>query len=363
MNDTLRLCVVGPLPPPEGGMANQTRQLIEKLRGIGTQVDVVRTNAPYCPEFIGKVQGVRAIARLLPYLIRLVLTIRRCDVVHVMANSGLAWHLFAAPAVWVAAALRKPVIINYRGGEAGPFMAKAARRVRFTMRRAHAVVVPSGFLKGVFGAHGIACKVIPNIVDLVRFRPAEPTSSASRPRQIVVTRNLEPIYGIETAIKATAQLHRSGGPAVRLAVAGVGPSRESLERLAEAEGVSSCVEFLGRMDRDRVAQLYQASDIALNPSLVDNMPNSVLEAMACGVPVVSTDVGGVPFIVENERTALLVAPGDVDSMCRALRRLLVDGELASRLRRASLDEVQRYGWDAVAPQWLEAYRLAARRPS
>jgi glycosyltransferase involved in cell wall biosynthesis len=98
--------------------------------------------------------------------------------------------------------------------------------------------------------------------------------------------------------------------------------------------------------------------VCLNASLVDNMPNSLLEAMASGVPIVSTRVGGVPFIVEHERSALLVPPGDDGAMAAAILRLLREPALADRLRSTARAAVDAYTWEAVGPQWLHAYRDA-----
>ena len=94
---SLRLCIVGPLPPPAGGMANQCEQLARLLARDGLAVEVVRTNAPYVPAWSGRLPVVRALFRLLPYLVRLWTAAGRAEVVHVFANSGWAWHLFAAP--------------------------------------------------------------------------------------------------------------------------------------------------------------------------------------------------------------------------------------------------------------------------
>ena len=98
----LRVGLVGPLPPPSGGMANQTRQLARLLAQEGMEVEIVQVNAPYRPAWIEHLRGARALIRLIPYLRRLWNAAGRVHLFHVMANSGWAWHLFAAPAVWVA---------------------------------------------------------------------------------------------------------------------------------------------------------------------------------------------------------------------------------------------------------------------
>src|SRR5262249_19634580 len=117
----LRIGLVGPLPPPPGGMANQTRQLAYLLEQEGVQVEIVQTNVAYWPKCISFVPGVRALFRLVPYLVRLWIVDGRVQLLYVMANSGWAWHLFAAPAVWVAKLRHVPVIVNYRGGDAAQF--------------------------------------------------------------------------------------------------------------------------------------------------------------------------------------------------------------------------------------------------
>lgn len=354
----LRIALVGPLPPPAGGMAMQTRQLSELLSAAGAVVSIVQTNAPYRPAAVAGVPGLRALFRLLPYLVALWRQCGRADVVHLMANSGWSWHLFAVPAIWIARVHGAPVVVNYRGGEAAEFLGRSARLVRLSMRRAARLVVPSGFLQQVFGAHGMAAEVVPNIVDLERFRPAAASPVAP---QLLVARNLEPIYDNATALEAFA-LVRARHPDATLVVAGSGPEGERLRARAEALGVAGAVRFTGRVDRLEMAELLRASRVALNPSRVDNMPNSVLEALASGVPVVSTRVGGVPFIVEDGVSALLVPPGDAAAMAAAVLRLLDDAALAARLRTAGLQEAGRYTWARVAPRLAEVYRgaLAAR---
>jgi glycosyltransferase involved in cell wall biosynthesis len=107
-----------------------------------------------------------------------------------------------------------------------------------------------------------------------------------------------------------------------------------------------------------MANLYRTATVAINPSRVDNMPNSVLEAMASGIPIVSTNVGGVPFIVRDGVTGLLVNTGDSVAMAAAVRRLLEDDQLAARLRDAALADVQQYGWPRVRERWLAVYASA-----
>ena len=290
----MRLGLIGPNPPPNGGMALQTLQLQRLLREEGVQVELLPTNAPYKPAWIERLRGVRALFRLLPYLWRVWQLTGRVDVVHLMANSGWSWQLFAAPVLWLGWLRRVPVIVNYRGGEAREYLAASHRWVRPSLSRAASLTVPSGFLQQVFGEHGIHAQIIPNIIDLDFFRPLAsrtPREASEQPFRLAVTRNLEAIYGLETAIQAMA-LVREELPGIRLEIAGSGPQRDYLQNLITSLDLQSHVALLGRLEREEVLALYQRSDAMLNPTTVDNMPNSVLESMACGLPVISTNVGG-----------------------------------------------------------------------
>lgn len=349
----LRIGLVGPMPPPEGGMANQLRQLSELLRRDGAEVTVIAVNAPYRPQWVARLRGVRAVFRLMPYLFRLWRAASQVDIFHIMANSGWSWHLYAAPAVWIARIRGTPSVVNYRGGEAGTFLDRSSVVVLTTLRGAGALAVPSGFLQQIFGRRGVPSEIVPNIIDLERFQPA---GASSRPgfSHLVVARNLEPIYDIATALRAFA-LVQEHVPGARLTVAGSGPEAEALRLLAADLGITDTVDFCGRLDRDRMAELYRSASVVLNPSRVDNMPNSILEAMASGAPVVSTDVGGVPFIVRNGVTGLLVASGDHAAMAAAVRRVLAEPELALHLREAALADVQQYTWPRVRQRWTDVY--------
>ncbi len=351
----MRLGLVGPLPPPNGGMAMQTLQLARLLRSEGLAVELVQTNLPYRPRLAGKVKGLRALFRLLPYLWHIWRLVGRSDVIHLMANSGWSWQLFAAPVIWIGWLRQTPVIVNYRGGEAREYLAASSRWVKPSMARAARLVVPSGFLQQVFSEVGLSCAIIPNIIDLETFYPPSEPPPVGEAFTVVITRNLEPIYGLDTAIRAFA-LAREAIPDMQLKIAGSGPQSAELEQLVESLGLGSAVIFLGRLERPQIVDLYHSAHIMLNSSRVDNMPNSVLEALACGLPVISTNVGGVPYIVQDGQTAMLVDPDNDQQMAAAIVRLCRDSELRRHLRDSGCRTVTQYTWSEVGPQWLALYR-------
>lgn len=356
MDKILHIGLVGPLPPPYGGMANQLQQLSQLLQQEGLRVSVVQTNAPYGCQWIAALTGLRALARLLPYIGKLWTLAGKVDVLHVFANSGWSWQLFAAPALWLGWLRKTPVIINYRGGEAQRYFSQSSRWVRPSMNKAAAIIVPSGYLKAVFADFGFNAHVIPNIIDLARFgsqahsRPLNTTAP-----HLIITRNLEAIYGIATAIKAVALLIPTY-PNIRLSIAGSGAQLNELQQLVRQHQLESNVVFTGKLTPEAIAKLYQHADIMLNPTTVDNMPNSVLEALASGVAIITTAVGGIPYLVTDQHTALFTEVNQPEQMAQQIKRLLHDNALHQRLINNGLDDVKQYAWSEVKTQWLDLYQ-------
>ena len=351
------IALVGPLPPPSGGMANQTLQLARLLENEGWRVRIVQANRRCRPEWLERIPYLRALVRLPGYVLRVAIALSGADVAHVMANSGLAWHLCAAPAIWIGRLKRVPVVVNYRGGNANAFLERQAALVRPTLARAAALIVPSGFLRDVFARHAIGADIVPNVVDLAAFAPRD---SLPDRLHLVVTRNLEAIYDVGTAIRALAIVRRTEVDAT-MAIAGSGPERTALEGLARALGIASAVTFTGRLDHAQVPALYAHATVLVNPARIDNMPNSLLEAMAAGVPIVSTNVGGVPYLVVDGETALLVPPGDPEAMATAVLRLHREPGLAERLRSAGIAHATNFVWPRVREQLFNVYRAALVR--
>ena len=349
-----QIALAGPLPPPFGGMANQTRQLAELLRASGIGVQLIRSNSPYRPAWAGRIRGLRALFRLFPYLTAAWRGLGKVQLVHLMANSGWSWHLFAAPIIWLAQIRNVPVIVNYRGGEAEAFLKKQIHWLRPTLRRVDQLVVPSGFLKEVFARFGIDAEVVPNIIDLDHFSGSKKERPVSDAPHLVVCRNLELIYDVETAIRAFSLVHRHY-PAAKLTIAGEGPERAALEQLVDSLQIKSSVTFSGRLDRDEMVTLYRSADLMLNSSQVDNMPNALLESMSAGVPVVTTDAGGIPHMVRDGISALVRPVGDYEGMAQAAIELLSDHDRYRQLVHNAREEVSRYRWESVKPQWLALY--------
>ena len=172
---------------------------------------------------------------------------------------------------------------------------------------------------------------------------------------IAVTRNLEHIYGIDLAIGAMPTILKEL-PNAELIVAGSGPLREDLAQQARSLGVAENIRFTGRLSRDEIATLYKKADLLLNPSRVDNSPNSLIEAMGCGVPIVSTRAGGIPQLVTHNTHAYLVDDYCADSLAQAAIKVLSDVDLQSSLRQHGLSHSEQFRWPQVKSKISTVYQ-------
>jgi phenylacetate-CoA ligase len=350
-----RIALVAPFPPPAGGMAVQAEGLARALRGAGWDVKEVATFRPL-PARLERVPVLRAAVREAGFLLRLLDALRDADVVHLMACSHLSFLLHAAPTIVFARLLRKGLLVNYRGGLAREFFARSRRWALPLVRRAHRLVVPSGFLEEVFRELGLAAEVIPNFVDLERFRWRERDPLAPR---FLVARNLEPLYDVGSAIEAFRQVV-AHFPEASLSLAGTGSEEARLSMLVARLSLKR-VRFLGAVPPAAMPAVLEEHDIALNPTTADNMPVSVLEAMASGLPVVSTRVGGVPWLVQDGSTGLLVDPRRPDQMAAAALRLLADPDGARAIARRARASIEGSALARVRAAFEERYRALAPR--
>jgi glycosyltransferase involved in cell wall biosynthesis len=357
----LRVAIVAPSLGILGGQAVQANRLINAWKG---DQDVYAWLVPVNPvpprPFAGatRIKYVRTIATQLCYWPSLVRQLRRADVVHVFSASYFSFLLAPLPAVVVAKLLGKPVVMNYRSGQAPDHLRRSAI-ARKTLQWVERNAVPSAFLQDVFAGFGIGAEVVPNIVDVDRFafRPRDPL----RPR-ILSTRNFEDLYNVACTLRAFRGV-QDRYPEATLTLVGSGAEEPRLRALASALRLAN-VRFEGRVPPDDIWRWYADADIYLQTPDIDNMPSSVLEAFASGLPVVSTRAGGVPAILTDGVQGLLVDCDDDRGAAERIISLLETPDLARRLTAAARESCEQYRWRSVRARWLSLYEdvVAARTP-
>lgn len=334
-----------------GGQGVQASLLVRELRDEGYPVMFVPIDPsfPAAARWLRRLPGARTLLNQALYLPSLV-GLRRARVVHVFSASHWSFLISPVPAMLAARALGKRVILNYHSGEADNHLARCGRVTHMLMRLANEIVVPSEFLREVFERHGYLVRVIPNVVDLSRFRFRERVPLGAR---LLSTRNLEPHYGVDITLHAFHIIKRRF-PEATLTIAGTGSQEQMLRRLAAGLGTEG-IRFAGRIEPQDMALLYDEHDIFVNSSLVDNQPLSILEAFAAGTPVVSTAAGGIPVMIRDGETGLLLKQREPEAMAAAVESLLEDPVLALRIARSALQEATDHAWPRVRDRWAAAY--------
>lgn len=235
---------------------------------------------------------------------------------------------------------------------------------RLTARASDAVVAPSrvtaGELVEDYGARVAA--VIPNGVSTPP-RAAEPTDDTALPT-ILYAGRLRTRKAVAVLIEAFAELRSLGGAGAtaRLVIAGDGEHRDALEARVAELGLGEAVRFLGAVPRSEMVRLYATAQVFCLPSIYEGFPLAILEAMAAGLPVVSTTVSGIPEAVSDGESGLLVPPEDATALAHALHRLLADSSLRRAMGEASRRRVEEhFSIGHVAARYLELWQEVAER--
>ena len=357
MNRPTRVLLVGPSLDIMGGQAVQADRLLERLRtlpGVEVSFQPVNPRLPGPLRVLQRVKYLRTIVTSAAYVGGLVVRIPRADIVHAFSAGYWSFLLAPVPALLLGRLAGRHTVLNYHTGEAEDHLTRHGKFAIPLMRLAHAIVVPSEFLVTVFSRFGLHAVAVANFIEPGRL----PYRVRSQPGpRFLSNRNLEPLYNVACTLKAFHRIQRTF-PEASLTVVGDGGQRHVLHRIASSLGVRH-VTFAGRVSPEEMAKHYDAADIYLNSPSIDNMPLSIIEAFAVGLPVVSTDAGGIPFIAKHEENALLVPCNDDEALAAAALRLLREPDLAARLAAAARAEVlDRYTWPQVAEQWLRIYGVA-----
>ncbi len=340
-----------------GGQAVQADRLLRAWRDdpdVDAWLVPVNPALPRLLRWAASRKYARTLATQAAYWPLLRRELAKADVVHVFSASYASYLLAPLPALIVARLLGRPAILNYRSGEA-PDHLRRSRVARRTIASVGCNIVPSRFLVEVFAGFGIKASIIPNLVDLDRFsfRQRRPL----RPR-LLSTRNFDGLYNVACTLRAF-RLVQDQRPDATLTLVGGGADERALRSLVRElrlEGVT----FAGRVAPEEIPRYYADNDIYVQSPNIDNMPTSVIEAFASGLPVVSTDAGGVPAILTHDEHGLLAPLNDHEAIARHVLRLLADAELASRLTRSALATCDRCTWSAIRAQWIAAYHGALR---
>lgn len=274
---------------------------------------------------------------------------RDYDVAHITIFSGPAF-FYAECLVLLLLFLRKPVSLGLHGGNLPDFAGRHPARVQRLFDRARLVVCPSNYLFEKLKTYRPDLHLIPNAIKICHYNLVSPRPGGAR---LLWLRAFHVTYNPMMAPAVLARLLETL-PQARLTM--VGPDKgdgsfEATHQMATDLGVLDRINFAGPIPKESVPKVLREHDIFLNTTNFDNTPVSVIEALSCGLPIVSTKVGGIPYLLEHGKTALLVQPGNVAEMAAALKRLVTEPDLALQLSTNGRKLAESFDWSVIMPQW------------
>ena len=331
----MKILLVGNYRKGVGGISGQMERLQLHLCEEGHSVSIFSTKGSVWKRLFLK----RKLRKI----------VKNYDLLHIHCCSGWGF-VPAVLGVAVGKKLGKRVVLTYHGGGGEKFFAKHTKLVRHYLTRTDANIVLSGFLGKIFDKYKIPYTVIPNIIELdsTNYRERE----SLRPHFICV-RTHEPLYNIPCILRAFRQL-QAALPEASLTLVGDGSQHEELKQQAAAMGLQNVI-FTGRVDNNEIYSYLNNADIFLSAPLIDNMPVSLLEAMNAGLLIISSRVGGVPYIVEDGKSALLFESDNAAQLAEKMLWSLQHPEESLEMVRCAHKEVEKYQWGHVKEKLYSLY--------
>ena len=325
--------------PGVGGISGQVEILQRKLRQDGHTTEIFSTKG----SFLWRLGLLRRLKR----------TAQDCDVLHIHCCSGWGF-LPAVVGVTVGRRLGKRLVLTYHGGGGEKFFAKHSRLVKRYLMQTDANIVLSGFLGKVFEHHNIPYTTIPNIIELdtTHYR----VRTVLQPNFICVRAHKE-LYNIPCILRAFQKISTEL-PDATLTLVGDGSQHNALLQMVKELGLSN-VTFTGRVDNKDIYYCLDKADVMISSPKVDNMPVSLLEAMNAGLLVISSNVGGVPFMVEDGQSGLLFDSDNHEELSKKMLWAVENPIITTAIIQKAHQNVMQYRWENIKDKLYHAYGFSA----
>lgn len=369
-------------PPIGGGAGNATMFIARALHGLGHRVTVL-TAAFAEHSGVGSDGGVtvhrlRAARRradgasqreMLSFVFA---ALRAAPQIASGAGIGAVIVFFSIPCGPIALRLHRamglPYVVSLRGGDVPGFVPEIGWQHRLltsarrsVLRSARAIVANDvGLARLSAAADPFKVVVIPNGVDCQFFAPRAEIGPDGGPTRILFAGRMHRQKNLPFFLTQMGRLHAGAPNGWLLDLVGDGEERAAVEKCVRRLNLADITTLHGwQKDKSRLRELYQRAHVVVNPSLYEGMPNVVLEAMACGLPVVASEVPGNESLVRSGETGYLYEPGDGDALCAALREVRASPAMARGLGLNGRRTVEaRYSWSHVARRYAALFEPA-----
>lgn len=291
---------------------------------------------------------VNKLMRLADMLQNIIRYRNKVDVVLIDTFSTSAFYF-----AWLCGMLCRKLDIKYipilRGGNLPYRMSKSPEKCRQLFGNSFTNITVSAYLQQQLQAKGLKTELVENHIELRNYPFMQRELLSPR---LLWVRAFHQTYNPPMAVSVLASLLKDG---IDATLTMVGPeldgSMQQCKELAKQEDVYERITFTGKLSKQEWTKLSQDADVFINTTNYDNLPVSVIEAMALGMPVVSTNAGGVPFLIKNRENGLLVDVSDVEGMKKAVQLLLVNKNLAAKLSAGARETAAAYDWQVLKCKW------------
>ena len=277
---------------------------------------------------------------------------KRVDAILIDTYSSLNFYI-AIISVFLAKSLGIDYYLYLHGGNLPSRLKKNPRLSAYLFNNSKKNIAPSGYLQDAFSKEGYQTEFIPNNIDISLY-PFIHRESVSP--KILYVRAFSKVYNPQMAIKAFKCIFDEYPEATMCMV---GPDKdgtlEVCKNLCLNLGIDKAVEFTGKLEKKEWISRSKEFDIFVNPTNADNQPVSIIEAMALGLVIVSTNAGGLPYLINDRKDGLLCKVNDDKQMASCIKQLLEDKELASNLSKNAFIKADSYSWKNVKNSWEELF--------
>lgn len=290
------------------------------------------------------------VARLLNVLTTIARDRKKINVVLIDTYSTANYY-YALLSALLCRALKIPYIPILHGAGLPQALKKSPYLSKQIFNHSAVNVSPSYFLANAFEQHGFDVQCIPNYIEAEDYTPK--IRSSVRPRLLYV-RSFHEIYNPSMAVEVLNVLSKEYEDAT---LCMVGPdkdgSQKTVESLAAEHGLADKLKITGKLSKEQWTTLAADYDIFINTTNVDNLPVSVIEALCLGLPVISTNVGGLPFLIDEGADGFLVNVNAVDEMVDQVKELVNNTELSTRISKSAIAKGRSFDWNEIEPIWSD----------
>lgn len=323
------------------GVKSVSEEMVEHLR-MSSDWKVITTSS-----YSGRVR------RLIDFILTILRERQHYDIANIEVYSTLAF-LWAEVSAQLLFWLRKPFILTLHGGGLPHLAERSPKRVRRLLAMANAVTTPSHYIQQELKPLRDDIVYFPNGLDLKNYSFKLRTKLQPK---LVWLRAFHEIYNPSMAIETIFLLQQTF-PNIHLTM--IGPDKndgayEQALRMIKDKKLEKYVDIIGAIPKKDVPTYLQKYDVYINTTNLESFGVAAMEAAACGLSIITTNVGELPYLWSNGDDALLVSPDDAEAMSKAVERVLVDPKLAEKLSKNARIKALQFGWSVILPQWEELF--------